>query len=61
MPEGRPNDVPPFELTGLRLYIEASERQRIRLAMAFGTDAGWASSCRCRSASDPPPDGDRNR
>ena len=62
MPEGRASDVPSSDLTKLRCYIEASERQRIRLAMAFQTDSwqGVVMSMQERKRDDPP-DGDRNR
>jgi hypothetical protein len=61
MPEGRPSDVPPLDLTRLRIYVEASERQRIRLAMAFGTDSwfGVVMSMKERERDDP--GDDRNR
>lgn len=55
MPEGRPNGVPPLELTKLRVYVEASERQRIRLALAFGTD-GWLGAVRAMQERDDPGD-----
>jgi hypothetical protein len=65
MPEGRPNGVPPLDLIRLRIYQRASERQRIRLALAYGTDAwhGIVMSMqeREREREDPPPGGDRNR
>jgi hypothetical protein len=55
MPEGRPVGVPPLELTKLRVYVEASERQRIRLALAYGTDA-WLGAVRAMQERDDPGD-----
>ena len=59
MPEGRPVDVPPPELTAMPLYRRASERQRIRLALAYGTDA-WLGAVRAMQERDDPGD-DRKR
>ena len=59
MPEGRPAGVPPLELQRLSIYIKASERQRIRLALAYGTDA-WLGAVRAMQERDDLGD-DRNR
>jgi hypothetical protein len=61
MPEGRPNGVPPLDLIRLRIYQRASERQRIRLAMAYGTDE-WLGAVRSmQERDDPPPGSNRDR
>jgi hypothetical protein len=60
MPEGRPSNVPSSDLTKLRCYIEASERQRIRLAMAYGTDSWFGVVMSMREHSDPSPGAVRN-
>jgi hypothetical protein len=61
MPEGRPSGVPPLELLKLRIYVKASERQRIRLAMAFQTDEWLAVVRLMQERDDPPPGSNRNR
>ena len=60
MPEDRVPDVPPFELTRLRLYIEANEWTRLRFIRAWGTE-GWHDLVRQLRSRDDPPDDDRNR
>ena len=60
MPEGRPTGVPPPELTRLRAYIEASERQRIRLALAWQTDSWHGVVMSMQERDDPPPGDDRD-
>jgi hypothetical protein len=59
MPEGRSVGVPPPELTAMPIYRRASERQRIRLALAYGTD-GWWGAVRAMQERDDPGD-DRKR
>jgi hypothetical protein len=59
MPEGRPDGVPPLELTRMPIYRRASQRQRIRLALAFGTDS-WHGVVMSMRERDDPGD-DRNR
>ena len=60
MPEDRVPDVPPPDLTRLRVYIEAGEWARLRLIRAWGTE-GWHDLVRQFRSRDDPPDGDRNR
>ena len=60
MPEDRVPDVPPLELTRLRIYVEANEWTRLRLIRAWGTE-GWHGLVRqLLSRDDPPPGGDRD-
>jgi hypothetical protein len=61
MPEGRPSNVPSSDLTKLRCYIKASERQRIRLAMAYGTDEWFGAVRSMQERDDPPPGSNRDR
>jgi hypothetical protein len=60
MPEDRVPNAPPFELTRLRVYVEANEWTRLRLIRAWGTE-GWHGLVRQLRSRDDPPGGDRNR
>jgi hypothetical protein len=60
MSEDRVSDVPPFDLTRLRVYVEAGEWARLRLIRAWGTE-GWHGLVRQLRSRDDPPGGDRDR
>jgi hypothetical protein len=60
MPEGRPSDVPPLELTRLRVYIEANEWTRLRLIRAWGAEGWHGLVQQLLSRDDPRPGDDRD-